>query len=402
MRFQYTARLKSGETQEGNVYADSRDEALRILEGHELYVLALQEVRLPKWYTNLVAFFNRVRRKDVMIFTRQLAAMLEAGMPLADALRILYRQTRNQYFKEVIFDMSTDIDAGLSFSQALARRGEIFSDFYVNLVRSAEVTGRVQEVMNFLADYLEEQLVLIGKIRSAMVYPAFVSSLFAVVVAILLGLVFPQIGPIFTESGADLPFVTEFFLNLGTFIANWWIALIIAFITLLVVVIDYFRSKEGRLVWDVIVLRLPVFGPLFGKVYIARFAEGMRILIKGGIPITDALEISAKTIGSATYAEEVLMIAQSVRGGELLSNTLQSRPDYFPNLVSQMVAVGENTGRTEDMFERIGTFYTREVNDVVKNLVELIQPVLMVVLGVLVGALFASLLVPIYNLVQVF
>lgn len=402
MKFKYNARTKAGELQVGYVEAINRDAALNILQGHELYVLSLEEVAVPKWYSAIVNFFKRIKQNDLMVFTRQFATMLQAEMPLADALRNLHAQTKNQLLKEVIFDISADIDAGLSLSQALEKHSTIFSEFYVNLVRSAEVTGRIEEVMDFLADYLEKQIALNSKIRSALIYPAIVVVLFVVVAGILVGLVFPQLEPIFAESNVQLPLFTRILLDLGNFVARWWLAILIVFGVIIFIIIDYFRSEEGRVVFDQFILKTPIFGNLFRKIYIARLAEGMRILIKGGVPITQALEIAGHTIDSRIYQEEIHEIAEAVRGGELLSKALAARTEYFPNLVGQMVSVGENTGRTEEMFGRIASFFTREINDTVGNLVELIQPALMIAMGLLVGILFAAMLIPIYNLVQVF
>lgn len=402
MKFKYNARTKTGELQVGYVEAINRDVATSILQKHELYLLSLEEVRVPGWYLSIVNFFRRVKIGDLMIFTRQLATMLEAEMPLTDALQNLQRQTKNPLLKEAVFDISSDIDAGLSLSQALEKHSNIFSEFYINLIRSAEVTGRMEEVMTFLADYLEKQLALTSRVRNAMIYPAFVVGLFVVVAGILIGVVFPQLAPIFSEANVELPILTKILLVSGNFVANWWWALIIGAVMMIILLVDYFRSSEGKVVFDQILLKVPVFGNLFKKIYVSRFAEGMKILIKGGIPITQAMEIAGHTIDSSIYQEEIHVIAESVRGGELLSQSLARSPVYFPALVSQMVAVGESTGKTEEMFGRIADFYNREVNDAVSNLVELIQPTLMVVMGVMVGLLFASMLIPIYNLVQVF
>jgi|SRR3989338_703859 len=402
MKFKYTARTKTGELQAGYVEAINRDLASGALQGHELYVLSLEEIRIPQWYLAVINFFKRIRASDLMIFTRQFATLLQAEVPLADVLLHLQKQTQNQLLKEVIFDISSDVDAGLSLSQALEKHGNVFSEFYVNLIRSAEVTGRVEEVMSFLADYLEKQIALTSKARNAMIYPVFILTLFVVVAAILIGLVFPQLAPIFAEAQVQLPLLTRALLSSGAFLAGWWWALLIGFVLLAVLTIDYLRSSEGRVVFDQVLLKSPGVGNLFKKIYITRFSEGMRILIRGGIPITQALEIAGHTIDSLLYQEEIHGITEAVRNGELLSQSLARSAEYFPLLVSQMISVGENTGKTEEMFSRISAFYSREVDDTVSNLVELIQPALMVVMGILVGLLFASMLIPIYNLVQVF
>lgn len=402
MKFRYSARTKTGELQVGFAEGITKEAALNSLHAHDLYVLSIEGSDAPPWYQGITHFFNRVRRVDLMVFTRQFSTMLEAAIPLSDALKALYRQTRNQILREAVFEIAGDIDSGLSLSQSLERQGHIFSEFYINLIKSAEVTGRVQEAMVFLADYLEKENILVSKVRNAMIYPIFVVALFFVAAGILMGVVFPQIEPIFKDAGVALPALTQFFLAAGHFIANWWLAFIVAAIILIALGVEYVRSDEGRLVYDEVVMMAPVLGKLLQQSYVARFGEAANVLVKGGIPIAQAIEIAGHTVGSLVYRDALHEVAEQVRRGELLSRALETHERYFPPLVSQMVAVGENTGRLDEMLSRVAQFYTREVDSLVGNLVELIQPSLMVVIGALVGLLFASILLPIYNLVQVF
>ncbi len=402
MKFRYVARTKTGESQTGFVEAISREAGFNTLTSHDLFVLSIEEPRSASWYSTVIDFFKRVRQIDIAIFTRQFSTLLQAGIPLSDSLKSLYRQTSNPILREVVFEVSADIDAGLSMSQAMAKHETIFSEFYINLLRSAEVTGRVESVMGFLADYLEKQHIVQTKVRSALIYPAFVIVLFLVVGGILIGVVFPQIGPIFIESNVELPLVTRILLSAGTFLSQWWLAVLVIMGIFIVLVVDYLRSKEGRVVFDAVAIKLPVLGILFKKVYIARFAESANVLIRGGIPITQAIEISSHTVGSYVYQEALHEAAEGIRRGELLSQILESDEELFPPMVSQMIAVGESTGKLDEMLSRLAAFYEREVDDMVSNLVELIQPALMVIVGVFTGLLFASILLPIYNLVQAF
>lgn len=402
MRYRYSARTKTGELQVGFIEGITKEAALNNLHAHDLYVLSIEGSDAPPWYQSITRFFNRVRRVDLMVFTRQFATMLEAAIPLSDALKALYRQTRNPLLREAVFEIAGDIDSGLSLSQALERQAHIFSEFYINLIKSAEVTGRVQEAMVFLADYLEKENILVSKIRNAMIYPIFVVVLFFVAAGILMGVVFPQIEPIFKDAEVPLPAMTRLFLTAGNFIAEWWLALIIIAIIVIALLIEYLRSEEGRVVYDEVVMTIPVLGKLLQQSYVARFGEATSVLVKGGIPIAQAIETAGHTMGSLLYRDALHEVAEQIRRGELFSRALETQEAYFPPLVSQMVAVGENTGRLDEMLSRVAQFYTREVDNLVSNLVELIQPTLMVVIGALVGLLFASILLPIYNLVQVF
>lgn len=401
MKYKYLARTKKGELQTGIVEASSRDAALNILTSHELYVLSVEGGEKATLGSKVGQFFGRVKAKDLMIFTRQFATLLAAKVPLNDGLKNLYRQTKNPILKEAIFEMISDIDAGLSLSQALQKHAAIFSDFYVNIMRSAEVTGRMEESTAFLADYLEKQTAMISKVRSALIYPVFVVVVFFLVATILITFVLPQLRPIFEESGAKLPLLTQILVSAGDFALEWWWAIAVILLLFGFLLVDYFRTDEGKAVLDELKVHAPVLGDFFRKFYVARFAQGVSILIKSGIPITQAIEISGHTIGNIVYRDTLHEATEGVRGGELLSQTLE-RSEYFPPLVSQMIAIGESTGRLEELLEKVSTFYTREVDDATGNLVELIQPILMLVIGVFVGLLFAAILLPIYNLAQTF
>ncbi len=401
MRFRYRARTQKGELQMGFIDAPSRDQATSILTGHELYILLLDEAKGGAgWLTRITGYFSRVKAKDLAIFSRQFATLLSASIPLNEALTTLEKQTVNPTLREVIRDVAADVDAGLSLSQAMEKHDNVFSPFYVNLIKSAEVTGRVDEAIGYLADYTEKQLILITKIRNALMYPVITVFLFIVVLIAMAAKVFPAIGPVFAEAGVELPFFTKILIGSGEVIAHWWWVILLSFIFFVFLIIDYFRTTEGRTLRDEVVLRLPLMRNLLRELYVARFAESLSVLMKGGIPIAQAIEVTGHVIGSVAYRDALHQAGIDVTRGETLSQSLSKRQDLFPPLVGQMLAVGEATGRMDELLDRIAQFYTREVDNIVNNLVELIQPILMVVIGILVGLLFASILIPIYSLVQ--
>ncbi len=402
MKLNYKARSKEGELQVGSIEAASREAAVNILSGHDLFILSLEEEKSSRWYDQILAFLNRVKAKDMMVFTRQFSTLLAAQVPLGEALRTLEKQTTNTVLKETIFEVISDIDAGLSLSQSLEKYGDVFSSFYVNMIRSAEVTGRMEQTVDFLADYIEKQVAITSKIYNALIYPVIMIVLFIIVAAIMAIVVLPQIQPIFNQAGVATPLFTQIILDTGNILANWWYIVVIAVVALAAFIGDYMRTEEGRAVTDEILLRTPVVSSLLKRLYVSRFAESVSVLTRGGIPIAQSLEIAGQTIGSLIYRDALHQTAEDIRRGELLSQSLVKNVEYFPPLVSQMVAVGESTGRLDDLLEKVATFYTREVDDAVANLVELIQPVLMVVIGLLVAALFASILIPIYNLLHTF
>ncbi|MGB7957373.1 MAG: type II secretion system F family protein [Minisyncoccia bacterium] len=398
MKFKYQARTKEGELQAGFVEAGDRDAALQVLANHNLFVLSVAATEKKSWYDPLTSFINRVRRRDLVIFARQLATLLEARLPLSNALVTLKGQTTNETLKEALAQISQDINSGLSFSQALEHQGEIFPTYYTAMIRASEVTGNLNEAATFLADYTEREGVLASKAASALIYPGILLGLFLVVGFILLTFVFPQIEPIFQESNISIPWYTAIFLGLGTFLQKWWPAVIIGVIFVSVIVVDYFRSSEGRALLDEGEVNLPILQKVYLPLLMARFSNAMELLIHGQIPIAQSLEIMATMMDSASYAEIIQSVAADVRQGQLLSESLAQYPKYFPTLVSQMIGVGETTGKTEEMFGRIASIYTRDANQVMDNLIDVIQPVLLIGMGLLVGLLFASILIPLYSL----
>ncbi|MCX6703025.1 MAG: type II secretion system F family protein [Candidatus Wolfebacteria bacterium] len=402
MKYKYTAKTQDGELQAGFIESGSKDGAVAILRGHNLFILTIEGAERSHWYDKIFNFLSRVKINDLMLFTRQFSILLESKVSIGDSLRNLEKQTKNALLKEAIKEVSDDVDSGLALSQALEKRGDIFSDFYVNMIRPAEITGRMDEAMLFLADYIEKESAWISKIRNAMIYPFVVIFLFLIVAGVLLVAVFPQIGPVFIDAGVQLPLITRIFLGAGDFILKWWFALLVGLILFAIMIVDYMRSEEGRLVANELKIRLPIVGNLYRKIYVARFAEAVSVLIKGGVPLTQAIEISGRSIQNAIYSEVLHEIAEGVKRGELFSALLYQYDNYFPSLVGQLVSIGEGAGRIDEVLSRINVLYTREVNNLLDNLVELIQPLLITVIGVFIGLLFASILLPIYNLAKAF
>ncbi len=402
MKFKYQAKTKSGEMQIGFVEAGNRDAAANILASHELFVLSLEQAEKHSFIEAISSYFGRVSRKDMIVFTRQLATLLEARLPLNTALKTLYEQTKQPVLREAIFQMAEDIDAGLSFSQAMARQGTVFPEFYVEMVRAAEITGNLNEIASFLADYAEKEGALVSKAASALIYPAIVVSLFVAVGFIMVTFVFPQIQPVFERSGVQLPIYTRILLSSGAFLGKWWPAIIVALIFMVILVLDYARTNEGRALIDDSKIKLPILNKIYLPIVISRFSNAAALLIHGGIPIAQAFEVIGHMVGNVLYRDIVHEIAEDVRQGTLLSQSIEKYPEYFPALVPQMISVGEKTGKMEQIFGRLASYYSRESDNVMNSIVDLIQPVLMILIGVMVGLLFASILIPLYRLTATF
>jgi type IV pilus assembly protein PilC len=402
MKFKYQAKTKGGEMQIGFVEAGNRDAAANILASHELFVLSLEQAEKRGFIEAISSYFGRVSRKDMIVFTRQLATLLEARLPLNTALKTLYEQTKQPVLREAIFQMAEDIDAGLSFSQAMARQGTVFPEFYVEMVRAAEITGNLNEIASFLADYAEKEGALVSKAASALIYPAIVVSLFVAVGFIMVTFVFPQIQPVFERSGVQLPIYTRILLSSGTFLGKWWPAIIVALIFMVILVLDYARTNEGRALIDDSKIKLPILNKIYLPIVISRFSNAAALLIHGGIPIAQAFEVIGHMVGNVLYGDIIHEIAEDIRQGTLLSQSIEKYPEYFPALVPQMISVGEKTGKMEQIFGRLASYYSRESDNVMNSIVDLIQPVLMILIGVMVGLLFASILIPLYRLTATF
>jgi type IV pilus assembly protein PilC len=402
MKFRYQAKTKEGELQIGFVEAATINDAEKILLSHELFILLLEEVEKPNFFTRFINFFTKVKLKDLMIYYRQMSVLFEAKLPLNRILETLYSQVSHPDLKEATFQILEDIESGLSFSQAVSKQNHIFNEFAISIIKSGEITGNLDRVISFLADYTEKEYNLISKARSASIYPLVIIVTFIGVALIMITNVFPQIQPIFEQSGVKLPFFASLLINIGKFLTEWWVAMVIFFIIFLILLIDFFQTEEGKALFDELKIRMPILRNVFLPITLSRFANAASMLIKGGVPIAQAMEIVSQTINNALYKEFFHQIANDIKAGLNLSEAMTKYPDYyFPEIVPQMIAVGETTGELDKMLEKVANFYMQQADYIVTNLTDLIQPVLMLGVGILVGLLFASILIPIYNLTSV-
>ncbi len=400
MKFKYQAKTREGENQVGFVEAPSRDVAASILSSHNLFILTLNEVGKEGFFQRFESYFSkRLKKSELVIFTRQLAMLLEARVPLNTSLKAIHEQSQNPILKEAALEIAEDIDAGLPFSQAIERQPEIFSGFFSSMVRSAEITGNLENVMNFLADYLEREYSLQKRVESALIYPGMIIGLFIVVSFILVAFVIPQISPIFRDAGVNLPFFVMILVGVGAFVGQWWPVVALGLFFLALFAIDYFQTPEGKALKDELKIKLPMLKSIYLPLTITRIANSASMLLRGGVPIVQSLEIIGETADNVVYKEIMHQIAEEVRQGQQISASASKYPEYFPSTVTQMIAVGEAAGQLEQTFSRISVFYGREADSVINNIVELIQPVLIIGVGILVGLLFSSILLPIYQLI---
>ncbi len=398
MKFNYQARTKKGELKVGQVEASSQDAALDILQRSDYYVTYLSEVEEKSWFRREVKIFERIKREDIVIFTRQLAIMLQSQTPPVESLHTLAHQTEKDVLSEKITHLANEVEGGKPFSEALASFPDIFSDFFVSMVKSGEASGDLPGALNSLADHMEQQYDLINKVRSAMLYPAFVVGTMGILIILMLYFVFPRLEEVFEEMGQDLPAVTGFMLNLAGFARSWGWLFVLLLIAVIVGFIFYLRTEEGKRTKDTLLIRLPVIDSFLQKMYIARFSDNLSTLISGGLPVAQALQISGDVVGNVLYKEAIYEARDGVRRGENISSVLKRYSNIIPPMVAQMIFVGERSGRLDSTLERMASFYQKQVENSIDKLLSLLEPVLIVLLGGAVAFVVLTVLLPIYQI----
>lgn len=398
--FSYRASTKQGQRLAGIVEAPSAEAAAALLAEKELIVIDITETRqttaAEAVYRGL--FKKRIKVRDVVIFTRQLSVLISANLPLVQALRVLTNQIANPSLQSVVSEVASEVDGGMKLSRALARHPKIFGDFYINIIRSGETSGKLDEVFNYLADQLEKDYDLNSKIKGAMIYPAFIIGGLVIVAILMMIFVVPQLTKILTEANMKLPVTTRGLIFISNSLRYYWWLIILIIIGLVGGWRWYTATQEGRVWWDYLKLRLPVFGSLLQRIYLVRFSRSLGTLLVGGVPLTNALEIVSDVVGNATYSSLIKQTVRAVEDGNPIASLMAKQPDVVPPMVTHMITVGEQTGRIDAVLVRITDFYTREINNIVQNLSTLIEPIVMIILGVGVGVLVMAIMLPMYQL----
>ncbi len=396
--FAYNVVDHAGKTVRGRVQADSREQAEAQLRDEGFHVLELSLAERRGGLAERMASLRRVRLRELVVFSRQFSTMINAGINLLKCLDILRGQTRDERLRRVIDECRNDVSAGFSLTDALAKHPRVFSPLYVNMIRAAEAAGILDEILDRLATYLEKEMELNGKIKSAMVYPSIVLIFALGMTTILVFFILPKFKQIFDDIGVDLPWSTRTLLDASGYALKYFYVPPLFIIGLTVAYKLYQRTPAGRYQLDNLKLKMPVVGDLVRKLAIARFARTFGTLVKSGIPTPAALDIVAATAGNAVVEGAVLDAKENVLQGERLSTPLMTS-GVFPDMVTQMIAVGEETGQLDSMLSKVSDFYEEEVDQVVKGLTSIIEPLLIVGLGLLVGFVAVSVITPIYNLV---
>ncbi len=342
-------------------------------------------------------FKKKVKQRSIAIFTRQLATMIDAGLPLVQSLEILASQQDHKVFQNIIRDIREDVEGGSTFAGALKKHPATFNELYTNLVVAGEEGGILDTILTRLANYIEKAEALKKKVKSALVYPATIMGVAVIVVMILMIFVIPVFESMFKSAGQNLPLPTLITLTISKLVQKYIVIIIPGFILSFYLIKKYYQTEKGKTVMDTLLLKLPVFGPLFQKIAVARFSRTLGTLVSSGVPILDGLNIVSKASGNKRIEIAILNARASIREGETISEPL-GRSGLFPPMVIQMISVGESTGALDSMLSKIADFYEDEVDVAVGNLTSLLEPLLMVFLGVVIGGVVISMYLPIFQM----
>lgn len=391
--FIWEGKTRQGEVRAGTMEAANADMVLERLRAQQI-----QASKVKKKPVEIhLKLGTGITKKEIVVFTRQFATMIDAGLPLVQCLEILGSQQANVHFAKVISTVKVDVESGSTLADALGKHSKVFDDLYVNLVGAGEVGGILDTILNRLATYMEKNLKLVRQVKGAMVYPSVVLAVAGVVTVVLLIWVIPVFEKMFRDFGGALPAPTQLVIDLSNAMQARFLEFILGLVGVAVLFRAILRTPRGRLIFDGIMLKAPVLGPLFRKVAVAKFTRTLGTMISSGVPILDALQITARSSGNKVVENAVLYTRERISEGRTMADPL-AETGVFPPMVVQMIAVGESTGAMDSMLQKIADFYEEEVDAAVAALTALLEPMMMVILGVLLGGLIIAMYLPIFEM----
>ncbi|HEY4503874.1 MAG TPA: type II secretion system F family protein [Candidatus Paceibacterota bacterium] len=398
MLFNYQAIDQTGAEKKGSIDAVNVDIAIASLQRRGLVITAIHEEGEKSSFLSInISFFDRVSNKDVVILSRQLATLFQAQVSALRIFRLLSEESDNKVLGKQLGEVADDLQSGNSISNSLSKHPKVFSEFYVNMVKAGEESGKLDETFNYLADYLDRTYELMAKVKGALIYPAFVIITFVTVMVLMFTMVIPKISAILVDSGQEVPFYTKIVLGISNFFISY------GFVLLAIVIVGgffgyrYIKTPVGRLTFDKMKLGIPYVSNLFRKLYLSRLADNMNTMLVSGIPMIRALELTSSVINNTVYGSIIANAVENVKAGKVVSEALSGNKE-IPGIMIQMMKVGEETGELGSILKTLANFYTREVKTAVDALVDLIEPAMIVLLGAGVAILLASVLIPIYNI----
>jgi len=398
MLFNYQAVDQAGAEKKGSIDAVNVDIAIASLQRRGFVITSIHEAGERGSVLNLnLSFLDRVSTKDIVILSRQLATLFQAQVSALRIFRLLGEECENRVLGKQLGEIADDLQAGSSISGAMAKHPKIFSDFYVNMVKAGEESGKLDETFEYLAAYLDRTYELVSKARGALIYPAFVIVTFVTVMILMFTLVIPKISAILVDSGQEVPFYTRIVLGISNFFVDYGFILLGVVVVGGTLLVRYVRTPSGRAVFDQVKLGIPYISTLFRKLYLSRIADNMNTMLSSGIPMVRALELTSTVINNTTYNSIIQNAVEEVKAGKPLSEALSGNHE-IPGIMIQMMKVGEESGELGPILKTLATFYAREVKVAVDAVVDIIEPAMIVLLGLGVAILLASVLIPIYNI----
>ncbi len=397
MLFRYNAIDQDGHEREGTIEALSQDVAVSALQRRNLVISSIGPAETTSLLNVSLNFLTRISNREIVILSRQIATLFEAQVSALRIFRLLASEVDNPKLAEVLSGVADDIQGGSPISTALARHPKVFSTFYSSMVRAGEESGKLSDTFGYLADYLDRSYDVANKAQNALIYPAFVVVVFFGVMALMLTLVIPKISAVLLDSGQAIPIYTEIVIGFSNFLVSYGIFLFIALVAAGAYVWQLGKTPSGKLLLDGIKLKVPYVGDLYSKLYLARISDNFATMLLSGVAVVEAIETTAAVVGNAIYQDVLAVVGQDVKGGLSISDALAKHAE-MPGIMVAMVKVGEETGELGKILSTLAKFYNREVTNAVDTLVGLIEPVMVVLLGVGVGVLLAAVLLPIYNL----
>ena len=392
----WSGRTRDGQRQKGELAAKSKDEVISIMRKQNIMVTSVA-ARAKKLSINLPFLKPKASDKDIAIFTRQFATMIDAGLPLVQCLDILSKQADNKTFAAVINEIRQDVEAGSTYADSLKKHPTVFGDLYANMVAAGELGGILDTILNRLSKYIEKNIKLKRQVKAALFYPSTIVAVAFIVIIVLLVYVIPIFAKMFTDFGGTLPAPTRMVIGASNFMRSNILIIIGILVAAILGARKYYKTQNGRLVIDSIVLRMPVFGMLARKIAVAKFTRTLGTLISSGVPILDGLDIVAKTSGNKVVEKAIYATRQSISEGKTLSEPLEASK-VFPPMVVQMIGVGETTGALDAMLSKIADFYDEEVDSTVGILTSLLEPILMIFLGIVIGFIVVAMYLPIFKM----
>lgn len=398
MLYKYTYIDDSGVEQTATIDAINDDVAINSLQSRGIVLTSIAPADEKPFLEMDITLFERVSTRDLVILSRQISTLFEAKVSALRVFRLLGAEVTNKTLKGALTEVAEDISGGSSISKAMEKHPKIFNDFYVNMVAAGEESGQLDKTFSYLADYMDRNYEITSKAKSALIYPAFVIATFIGVMVLMLTMVIPKISSILVESGQDIPFYTKITLGLSSFVVNFGFFIVLGLAILGFFGWRYIQTEEGERAFADIKLRIPVLGDIYRKLYLSRIADNMNTMLMSGISMVSALESTLSIVDNRVYKDILAQAIEDVRSGSPVSEALGKDNDEIPNIMIQMIRVGEETGELGNILKTLSRFYQREVVNAVDTLVSLIEPAMIVLLGIGVGFLLASVLVPIYNI----